>query len=109
MGTNGYRADEARRDDVGEPGGGRAEDREAPLQPWAGANVRLVADHTRGPIVRTRRRLFATVEGTVEMDVTQDGRFERSDDWSSVAYFYLDRPENGLPALPPVAGRVAGL
>ena len=26
--------------------------------------------------------------------------FYRQDDWSSVAYFYLDRPENDLPALP---------
>jgi hypothetical protein len=33
--------------------------------------------------------------------------FERSDDWSSCAYFYLDRPENGLPPLAPVAERVA--
>jgi hypothetical protein len=35
--------------------------------------------------------------------------FERQDDWSSCAYFYLDRPENGLPALAPVADRIAGL
>ena len=37
------------------------------------------------------------------------GLFERHDDWSSCAYFYLDRPENGLPALAPVAARVAGV
>ena len=35
--------------------------------------------------------------------------FERQDDWSSCAWFYLDRPENGLPALAPVAERIAGL
>jgi hypothetical protein len=35
--------------------------------------------------------------------------FERQDDWSSCAYFYLNRPENGLPALAPVGERVAGL
>jgi hypothetical protein len=35
--------------------------------------------------------------------------FERADDWSSCCYFYLDRPENGLPALAPVAARTAGL
>jgi hypothetical protein len=34
---------------------------------------------------------------------------DRQDDWSSCAYFYLDRPENGLPALAPVAERIAGL
>jgi hypothetical protein len=43
------------------------------------------------------------------MDTRTDGKFERSDDWSAVAYFYLDRPENGLPPLAPVAERVAGL
>ncbi len=37
------------------------------------------------------------------------GLFERQDDWSSCAYVYLDRPENDLPALAPVAARVAGL
>jgi len=37
------------------------------------------------------------------------GLFERQDDWSSCAYFYLDRAENDLPALPPVAERLAGL
>jgi hypothetical protein len=35
--------------------------------------------------------------------------FERQDDWSSCAYFYLDRSQNDLPALPPVAERIAGL
>ncbi|MCW3848310.1 DUF2961 domain-containing protein [Sphingomonas sp. LB-2] len=35
--------------------------------------------------------------------------FYRSDDVSAVAYFYLDRPENGLPPIAPVAERVAGL
>lgn len=34
--------------------------------------------------------------------------FEREgDDWAACAYFYLDRPENGLPPLPPVALRMA--
>lgn len=37
------------------------------------------------------------------------GLFERQDDWSSCAYFYLDRPENDLPALAPVEERTAGL
>jgi hypothetical protein len=35
--------------------------------------------------------------------------FYRSDDVAAVAYFYLDRPENGLPALPPAAERAAAL
>jgi len=37
------------------------------------------------------------------------GLFERSDDWSSCAYFYLDRPENDLGPLPGVETRVANL
>ena len=37
------------------------------------------------------------------------GLFERQDDWSNCAYFYLDKPENGLPPLAPLAKRVAGL
>ncbi|RYG36501.1 DUF2961 domain-containing protein [bacterium] len=35
--------------------------------------------------------------------------FWRQDDWSAVAYFYLDRPENGLPPLPSAAERSVGL
>ncbi len=37
------------------------------------------------------------------------GLFERQDDWSSCAYFYLDHPTNDLPPLPPVEQRVGGL
>jgi hypothetical protein len=37
------------------------------------------------------------------------GLFERSDDWSSCAYFYLDRPDNDLPPIDPVEKRVEGL
>ena len=37
------------------------------------------------------------------------GLFERSEDWSSCAYFYLDRPENGLPPLEAAEKRIAGL
>jgi hypothetical protein len=71
--------------------------------------IGYLADHSRGGIARTGRRLIRAGEGDVPMDIRTDGKFERSDDWSSVAYFYLDRPENGLPALAPVAQRVAGL
>lgn len=35
--------------------------------------------------------------------------FEREDDWAACAWFYLDRPENGLPALATVAERTIGL
>lgn len=43
-------------------------------------------------------------------DTWRTGIFERAgDDWASCAWFYLDRPENGLPALAAVAERTAGL
>jgi hypothetical protein len=35
--------------------------------------------------------------------------FFRQDDVSATAYFYLDKPENGLPPLAPVNQRVAGM
>ena len=35
--------------------------------------------------------------------------FYRSDDWSAVAFFYLDSPENGLPKLGSVKERIVGL
>lgn len=37
------------------------------------------------------------------------GLFERQDDWSSCAYFYLDRPTNDLPVLQSLDVRVKGL
>jgi hypothetical protein len=37
------------------------------------------------------------------------GLFERRDDWSSCAWFYLDRPVNGLPAIAPAADRMGAL
>jgi len=44
------------------------------------------------------------------MEAGQDMKlFEREDDWSAVAYFYLDRPSNDLPAIEPYEARVAGL
>lgn len=63
----------------------------------------------RAPILESGQRLYRTGPGLVEMDLSQDGKFERQDDWSSCAYFYLDRPENGLPPLEPVGKRVEGL
>jgi hypothetical protein len=35
--------------------------------------------------------------------------FERTDDWAACTWFYLDRPENGLPEPAPVAERIAAL
>ena len=71
--------------------------------------IGYLADHSRGGILRTRRRLYKAGPGLVEMDVTNDGRFERMDDWSSCVYFYLNSAENNLPKLEGFEKRVAGL
>lgn len=71
--------------------------------------IGYVADHSRGGLLRTGRRLYRAGPGLVEKDLREDGKFERSDDWSSCAYFYLDKPENNLPALAEAEKRMAGL
>ncbi len=58
--------------------------------------------------------VYAAGPGLVPIDMGSDqcpeyGLFERRDDWSCCAYFYLDKPENGLPPIDPVEKRVAGL
>ena len=71
--------------------------------------IGYLADHSRGGLIRTGRRLYRAGPGLVEKDLREDGKFERTDDWSSCAYFYLDRPANDLPPLAPVEQRLAGL
>jgi hypothetical protein len=71
--------------------------------------IGYLADHSRGGLVREGRRLYRAGPGRVEFDITKDGKFERADDWSSCAYFYLDRPESNLPPLAPVEQRLRGL
>jgi hypothetical protein len=39
----------------------------------------------------------------------EGGLFERADDWSSCAYFYLDSPTNDLPKLVPIELRLKGV
>ena len=73
------------------------------VQQIGAAWVKSWVDNMRklgGPILDTRMT-------PIDLDNHETiGLFEREDDWSGVAYFYLDRPENGLPALAPVASRV---
>ena len=66
-------------------------------------------DRDRLALVQSGRRLTRAGAGDDALDLAKGGLFERADDWSSCSYFYLDRPENGLPALAPVAERIAGL
>ena len=54
-------------------------------------------------------KLYQAGPGLSEMDTSKGGIFEREDDWSSCAYFYLDRPESGLPPIEGVAKRIEGL
>ncbi len=56
--------------------------------------------------------LHKTGPGLVEIDWEMQKDvplFERQDDWSSCAYFYLDKPVSNLPPLAPVEERVKGL
>lgn len=61
------------------------------------------------------RDYYAAGEGLKKLDLSPEGKtsdyglFERQDDWSSCAYFYLDKPTSNLPPLAPVEPRVAGL
>jgi hypothetical protein len=63
-----------------------------------------------GPLMTRGEPVMRAGAGPEPMDLTKPNQlFERQDDWSSVAYFYLDRPENGLGPLAPAADRTAGL
>jgi D-arabinan exo alpha-(1,3)/(1,5)-arabinofuranosidase (non-reducing end) len=59
--------------------------------------------------LENHRRLYRASPGLVEMDRSAEGLFERDDDYSSCAYFYLDKPENNLPPLSSVTKRTEGL
>jgi hypothetical protein len=57
-------------------------------------------------------RLLDEFDGvTLDHESIPDGwtNFYRSDDWSAAAFFYLDRPVNGLPALPGPDVRISGI
>jgi hypothetical protein len=71
--------------------------------------IGYLAEHSRPPLVENKRTLYRAGAGRVPMDMTKDGKFERSDDWSSTVYFYLDKPTNNLPAIDSVEKRTAGL
>lgn len=61
---------------------------------------------------RKGKPVFAAGPGWKKLDFDSTGSlephglFERQDDWSSCAYFYLDRPESGLPPLSPLNDRL---
>ena len=56
--------------------------------------------------------VYAAGETMRELDLAKLGQanlFERADDYSSCAYFYLDRPEGAFAPLAPAAERLRGL
>jgi hypothetical protein len=71
--------------------------------------IGYLAEHSRPPLIENKRTLYRAGAGRVPMDMTKDGKFERSDDWSSTVYFYLDKPTNNLPAIDSVEKRTVGL
>lgn len=71
--------------------------------------IGYLAEHTREPLLYNNRKLIEAGPGQKPKDLKKDGKFERSDDWSSCVYFYLDQPTNNLPPIDPVEKRIADL
>ncbi len=71
--------------------------------------IGYLAPHSREDILKNNRTLYRAGPGLVPIDTMKDGKFERSDDWSSCVYFYLDKPTNNLPAIDSVEKRTANL
>jgi hypothetical protein len=70
---------------------------------------------TRQALMDLSPRVLRAGPGTEEVDLRElgdtwpIGYFERADDVSSCAYFYLDRPTNDLDPITPAPDRIAGL
>ena len=100
-----------------------ARDIEVTLQQIGGARKNIILDLQRAgaPLIpvtidpgsRTNFQQLLTRQPQVPLSDPSlpDGHtnYYRSDDVAAVAYFYLDRPENGLPAIAPAAERTAAL
>ena len=81
--------------------------------------IGLTAPNENIDLLKQRRQLSwgnQQIDFTEKLKNATDGEplggwslFDRQDDWSSCAYFYLDSPENSLPPLAPVSQRLAGL
>ncbi len=63
----------------------------------------------KGPVCEEGRREPSFVDLDEAARSQPYGLFERRDLWSSCAFFYLDRPESGLPPAEPVAKRLSDL
>jgi hypothetical protein len=61
------------------------------------------------PIYHTAAPIYNAGPGLVEKEKGSWGLFERQDDWSGVAYFYLDKRDDDLPPIDPPEERMKGL
>jgi hypothetical protein len=64
---------------------------------------------TINPLYGTGTPVYEAGAGMMEKKKGSQGLFERQDDWSSVAYFYLDKPEDGLPQIDSAELRMKGM
>lgn len=62
-----------------------------------------------GIVYNSGEKVYTAGPGLVERKVLSGGLFERRDDWSACAYFYLDRAESNLPPLAAAEERMKGL
>ncbi len=67
------------------------------------------ASKTGNPIYATGTPVYKAGAGLIEKEKNSQGLFERQDDWSGVAYFYLDKPEDGLPPIASAEARMKGM
>jgi hypothetical protein len=65
--------------------------------------------NTADRLYNTGNPVYAAGEGLVERKKGSLGLFERQDDWSACAYFYLSAPVNDLPLIEPASLRMKGL
>ena len=60
-------------------------------------------------LYKTGIPIYQAGPGLVERKKGSFGLFERQDDWSAVAYFYLDKPDDDLPPIDSPEQRMKGL
>ncbi|HSS95691.1 MAG TPA: glycoside hydrolase family 172 protein [Terriglobales bacterium] len=61
------------------------------------------------PLYKNGTPVYNAGAGLKEKEKGSKGLFERQDDWSGVAYFYLDKAENGLLPLASADARMKGM
>jgi len=74
--------------------------------------IGIILPNDIAAISRDARPVYRAGPGLMELDknqLTPFQLFEREDDWSSCAYFYLNAPTNRLAPLMDVSGRTRGL